>query len=662
MEFQSQTTESPTPRRRFNRKTITILLVLLVGVFSGAFAGAFVALTHDLPQIRSLESFRPDAVTRIYSADKVLLAELFLEKREPVPLDVIPHHLKAALVATEDRKFYSHSGVDLKGIARAIVKDIWAGEFVEGASTITQQLAKTLFLTPRKTLVRKIKEAILAFQLERRYTKDEILELYLNQVYFGSGAYGVQSAARIFFGKSVGVLSIAECALVAAMPKSPSRYSPLVNAELALKRRNIVLWQMRETGIIDNATYQKAIKEQLTLKAPRSTTSGAPYFVDYVKKDLEETLGSDVVYKGGLSIHTTLNHRLQVAADQAIQSGLSALELRMQKQQLGDRDPQAALIALDVRTGGILAMVGGKSYNESSYNRATTAKRQPGSAFKPIVYAYAIEKGLTQNKMLLDSPIAFKGADQGAEWRPQNFSENFKGEITLRHALSVSQNVPAVRLIEMLGPYSVAQFGHNLGIESALDPNLSLALGTSEVTLLDLTSAFAVFPNLGEKIKPYGVIEVLDRQARVIWRTKTQKRLVMSRSAAAIITNMLEGVIQEGTGSAARVLGRPVAGKTGTTNNYKDALFIGFAPSIAAGVWVGDELGNSLGKKETGARAALPIWIEFMTAALSNQPHQYFDIPDDVVQVRMDFETGKLASENSTHVATALFIKGTEPH
>ena len=321
-------------KRTVNKKTLTIVVVLVIGAMSGAAAGAFVALTHDLPQIRALESFRPDAVTRIYSADKVLLAELFLEKREPVPLKIIPHYLKAALIATEDRKFYTHSGVDLKGIARAILKDIWAGEFVEGASTITQQLAKTLFLTPRKSLVRKIKEAILAFQLERRYTKDEILELYLNQVYFGSGAYGVQSAARIFFGKFVEDLTIAECALVAAMPKSPSRYSPLVNEKLALKRRNIVLRQMQQTGIIDDGTYQKAIKEALALRATESTTAGAPYFVDYVRKFLEDTLGSDIVYKGGLTIHTTLNYRLQRSADRAVKAELSALQKRMQQQQL----------------------------------------------------------------------------------------------------------------------------------------------------------------------------------------------------------------------------------------------------------------------------------------------------------------------------------------
>ena len=646
---------------RFTKKTISIFFILFIGALSGAFAAAFIALTHDLPQIRSLEDFRPDAVTRIYSSDKVLLAELFVEKREPVSLDVIPDYLTDALVTTEDRKFFRHSGVDLKGITRAIIKDIWAGEFVEGASTITQQLAKTLFLTHRKTIVRKIKEAILAFQLERRYTKKEILELYLNQVYFGSGAYGVQSAAKIFFGKPVQDLTLDECALIAGMPKSPSRYSPLVNKELAIKRKNIVLGQMLDTGIIDKKEYQEAINKELQLSTSKPKISEAPYFVDYVKNYLEDTLGSSEVYKSGLTIYTTLNYKLQQAAEKAINDGLLSLEKRMKAQDLKGQKPQAALIAMDIQSGAILAMIGGRDYDQSPYNRVIQAQRQPGSSFKPIVYAFAIEKGLAQNKLLLDAPIAFKGAKDGRDWRPENFSQSYKGEMTLRQALAVSQNVPAVRLIETLGPHSVAQFAHSLGITTPLDANLSLALGTSEVTLIDLTSAFAVFPNKGQKVTPYGVMEVVDRQGRVIWRFRSQKRLVMSRSAAAIITNMLQGVIQEGTGRMARHLGRPLAGKTGTTNNYKDALFIGFSPSIAAGVWVGNDLGGTLGDKETGASAALPIWIEFMSVALSSETHQYFDIPDDVVQIRMNPETGRLASENSSRAVTALFKKGTDP-
>ena len=640
---------------------LLIIVLLVAGAICGSLAGAFFALTHDLPQIRALESFKPDAVTRIYSADKVLLAELFIEKREPVPLATIPRHLTAALVATEDRKFYKHSGVDLKGIARAIIKDIKAGEFVEGASTITQQLAKTLFLTPRKTLVRKIKEAILAFQLERRYTKDEILELYLNQVYFGSGAYGVESAAKIFFGKSVKDLDLSECALVAGMPKSPSRYSPLVNPDLAIKRRNTVLKQMRDTDIISEPVYQNAKKKPLATNSRRFGPSKAPYFVEYVKSSLERELGSSRLYKHGLSIYTTLDFQLQQAAEQGLADGLTALTERMQKTPTEKIDPQAAIVSIDVTTGGILAMVGGKDFYNSRFNRATMAYRQPGSAFKPFVYAYAIEQGFAQNKKILDAPVVYKGAQEDQDWKPQNFSLEYKGEMTLRHALAVSQNIPAVRLLQILGPQSVAQFAHQLGIKSPLASNLSLALGTSEVTLINLTAAYAVFPNKGQRIQPYGVLEVVDRQGRVIWRTKPQRRVVMSRSTAAVVTNMLEAVVKEGTGRRAQVLGKSVAGKTGTSNEYKDALFVGFSPRIIAGVWVGQDRGVSLGKKETGARAALPIWIDFMKVALQEEPHLYFDIPDDVNLIRMDPLTGLPQLDDSKPSVAALFKKGTEP-
>ena len=649
-------------RSFFHHKTLTVALVLLAGISVGALAGAFFAFTHDLPQIRDLESFRPQAVTRIYSADKLLLAELFQEKRDPVALADIPRYLIEALIATEDRKFYQHSGVDLKGIARAVIKDIRAGKFIEGASTITQQLAKTLFLTPRKTMVRKIKEAILAFQLERRYTKDEILELYLNQVYFGSGAYGVQSAAEIFFGKSVQDLSLAECALIAGMPKSPSRYSPLVNKELARLRRDTVLNQMLAQDIISGADYQAAVDEEIHLGDRSKNLTRAPYFVEYVQKKLAHALGEDSLYKGGLSIYTTLDANLQEAAQNAVRDGLRALENRMDQNDIHPLDPQAALISLDIKSGGILAMVGGKDYYESVFNRATAARRQPGSAFKPIVYAYAVEQGFAQNKMILDAPVLYKGADKGQDWRPENFSHKYLGEITLRKALAVSQNIPAVRLIEMLGPLPVAQFGRRLGIASNLSPDLSLALGTSEVSLINLTAAYAVFPRQGKWIEPFGVMEVVDRRGRIIWRAKPQKRLVMSRAGAAIITNMLEAVVSEGTGRQAAALKTAVAGKTGTTNNYNDALFIGFSPAVATGVWVGRDSGETLGEKETGAKAALPIWIQFMQAVpASSESSQQFDLPDNVTQVPMNPQTGLRGTQGSKETVLALFKKGTEP-
>jgi penicillin-binding protein 1A len=509
--------------------------------------------------------------------------------------------------------------------------------------------------------VRKIKEAILAFQLERRYTKDEILELYLNQVYFGSGAYGVESAAKIFFGKSAKDLNLAECALVAGMPKSPSRYSPLVNPDLAIKRRNTVLRQMRDTDIISDADYRLALKTALYTNGRRFNPAKAPYFVEFIKKSLEDELGSTRLYKGGLSIVTTLEYKLQAAAEKAVADGLSALTDRMQNAQLVEPAPEAALISIDLISGGILAMVGGRDFHASRFNRASMALRQPGSAFKPFVYAYAIEQGFAQNKKILDAPVIYRGARDGVDWKPENFSLEYKGELTLRRALAISQNIPAVRLLQMLGPYPVTQFAHQLGIKSHLASNLALALGTSEVTLMDLTSAYSVFPNKGEKIKPFGVLEIVDRQGRVIWRAKAQKRLVMSRAGAAIMTNMLEGVVKEGTGRRARILGRAVAGKTGTSNDYKDALFIGFSPRVIAGVWVGQDDGGSLGAKETGAKAALPIWIDFMKAALRKGPHQYFDIPDDVSRIRMDPISGLLQPDDSKQSVVALFKKGTEP-
>jgi len=638
-----------------------IILLFCGGAFCGILLGLFIGLTRDLPQIRSLESFSPSEVTRIVSSDEVLLAEIFLEKRHPVPLKEIPEYLKAALIATEDRKFYRHSGVDLKAVIRAIYKDIRAGEFVEGASTITQQLAKTLFLTPRKTIVRKMKEALLAFQLERRYTKDEILTYYLNQVYFGSGAYGAESAARIYFDKSVSALTLPECALLAGIPKSPVRYSPLNHPELSVKRRNIVLRQMQDVGLLSETELAEALQQPLQVAAGRQETVKAPYFIDAVKKELEEIVGADQLYKGGLRVYTTLSYSLQQAAESAVADGLAALEKRMQKNRIPNPDPQAALVCLEVSTGGIAAMVGGRDFAESPYNRASTALRQPGSAFKPIVYAYAVEQGFAQNKLLLDAPVTFRGASGGSDWSPQNFSKTYLGEITMRRALAVSENIPAVRLLETLGPASVARFGHKLGITSTLRSDLTMALGSSEVTLLELTAAYAVFANQGQWIEPYGILEINDRRGRQLWRIKPQKRVGMSRAGAAVVTDMLTAVVAEGTARRAGGLTGPLAGKTGTTDDYKNALFIGYSPSVVAGVWVGTDQNETLGNRETGARAALPIWVDFMRSALAAKSLGYFDIPDDVVKVRIDPATGMPAAEDSPGSVPALFKKGTEP-
>jgi penicillin-binding protein 1A len=637
--------------KNFTRPAV---MTILLGILCGVSAGGVFALFHDLPQIRSLETYAPPMVTRIYSADNILLAELYKEKREPVALGDIPAHLKSALLATEDKSFFNHPGVDIKGIARALLIDVTTGKFTQGASTITQQLAKTLFLTPEKKILRKIREAVLALQLERRYTKNEILTLYLNQVYFGSGAYGVESAARIFFGKSVSRLTLAECALVAGMPKAPSRYSPLVNPELSIRRRNIVLKQMAANGIISEKQHASAVAESLHLNRHPKTAVKAPWFVEYVRHQLENTVGPAMLYKGGLTVTTTLSYKMQTTGESAVEKGLLALEKRMHQNRISDPDPQGALICIDVHSGGILAMVGGRNFIKSPYNRCT-ARRQPGSAFKPVVYALAIEEGFSQNQKILDAPIVFKNANGGRDWEPKNYSGTYLGEIPLRKALALSKNTPAVRLIEMLGPSATTAFAHRLGINGPLAPNLSLSLGTSEVSILDLTSAYCVFADKGEQVDPYAVSEVTDRAGRRLWRPRPHRKMGMTRQGAAVISDMLKSVITEGTAGQARVLNGPYAGKTGTTDLCKDALFVGFSPDIAAGVWMGQDRHESLGPGETGARAALPVWIDFMKNSRDGSPFRYFDIPDGVVKRHMDPDTGEIVPPDTPGAVEAIF-------
>ena len=631
-------------------------------VIIGASVGFFLALTQDLPQIQHLETYRPPTITRLYTVDKALLAERYTEKREPVPLTAMPTYLKEAVIATEDQQFFDHPGVDIKGILRAIIKNILAREYVEGASTITQQLAKTLFLTPRKSIMRKLKEAFLAFQIERRYTKNEILELYLNQVYFGSGAYGVEAASRIFFGKSVEELDLAEAALIAGMPKSPSRYSPLVNPELAVKRRNVVLQQMARNGFLSQEVLEKEKAALLYLADKRDRGQKAPFFVSHVFGFLGRELGESVVYQKGLSVQATLDSTLQEAAERAVQEGLEALTARMKAQGIWKDDiaPEAALVCLDVKTGAIRAMVGGGDFERSRFNRATMARRQPGSAFKPLVYALAIESGLAQSDLLWDAPVVFKGRGQ-EEWSPRNFSGTFTGEMTLRKALALSKNIPAVRLLNRLGVTNAVAFAQKLGITSALEPNLSLVLGTSGVTLLELTAAYAVFPNGGIWTRPFAVSAILDRDGQQVWQATPHQRTAVTTETAAIVTDMLQAVIQEGTGKQARSIGRPLAGKTGTTDSYKDALFIGFSPTLAVGVWVGLDDHSTLGEKETGARAALPIWTAFMQTALEGGPFFDFDTPSGVVTAAMHPDTGLAPSERCPLSVKAVFKKGTEP-
>ena len=634
-----------------------IWAAIITGLACGITAGSILVLTRDLPQIKSLEGFQPAAVTRVFSADQVLLAQLYAQRRDPVVFDQFPDDLITALLTVEDRSFFQHSGIDVKGILRAIVKNLLEGGYAEGASTITQQLAKTLFLTPRKTIVRKLREAVLALQLEQRYTKNEILTFYLNQVYFGSGAYGAAAAAKTYFNKPLETLSLAQCAMLSGLLKAPSRYSPLVNPDLALKRRNLVLSLMLSTSAINEHAYRQALSEPVAAPPGPQNGQRAPYFVDFIKTDLEARLGAQTLYQRGLTIVTTLSVAMQNAAEQAVAEGIERMTARISTGSRQTSLPEAALVALDVETGAIVSMVGGTDYDASQFNRAVAAARQPGSAFKPIVYAVALEMGFSQNQALLDAPVVFQQGPDNQDWQPQNFSKTYSGEVSLRWALAHSKNIPAVRLIEKIGPSSVVDFAHLMGISADLQTNLSLALGTGEVTLLELTSAYRVFADRGIYTRPFGVSQVRSAEGGLLWDLRPEQHAAMSRTSAAIITDMLTEVVASGTGRGAKGLPGPLAGKTGTTDAFKDAWFIGYSPEIIAGVWVGYDEATTLGRNETGARAALPIWTAFMQKALTLKPPTYFDVPDEVQTVWMDLKTGKSAAATAPRAVKVLVKK-----
>ncbi len=619
--------EGAEPREPRGRRWPWFVLVAFVALVGGA-GGLLFGLLQDLPEIQQIENYTPSAATRVYSTDGQLLGSFFIERRLPVRLSAVPPVLRQAVIAIEDQSFYSHIGIDLQGIARAIWADLQAGEFAQGGSTITQQLARGLFLNPEKNLRRKLKEALLAVQIERRYTKDEILERYLNQIYLGSGAYGVEAAAQKYFGKKVGRLDLAEAALIAGLPRFPSLCSPLVNPTRARLRRHTVLARMYELGYIGREQMVAADREPIRLTQTQPRTL-APYFVEYIRQMLEEKLGQNALYKGGLTVNTTLDWKAQEAAEAAVAAGLAGLDARVQRR-YPDKEvlPQVGLVAIDPHTGEIRAMIGGRDFQESRFNRAVQARRQPGSAFKPIIYSYAMEAGFTPASRVLDAPLWLPGGSGGA-WHPTNYRNSYRGVISLLQALQTSQNTAAVRLLARLGVTPVIAHARRLGIESPLGRNLSLALGSHGVTLCELTSAYTVFDNAGIRLGPTAVREVRDSLGRLIWKPERVRQRVMSEQGAWEMTTMLRSVIEGGTGTAARKLERPLAGKTGTTSDFRDALFVGYSPELAAGVWVGYDDCTPLGRSESGAMAALPVWIEFMREALKDVPVKDFEPPKE---------------------------------
>jgi penicillin-binding protein 1A len=768
-------------KRRWLRWLLFLSGSVSVLILIGATAAGLIAyrsLVKDLPQLAELESFQPSLVTKIYARDGELMGDFFIEKRFLVPLQEIPLHVRQATIAVEDARFYVHSGVDFLGVLRALWVNFRAGEVREGASTITQQVARSLFLNRERTLRRKLREMILAYRIEQRFSKDKILEMYLNQIFYGHNVYGVEAAAQVYFGKSVRDLTLAEGALIAGLPSAPNRFSPLKDVALSVKRREHVLRRMAEEGYITAEQVHMAQQETVQLNTQTKPQMGhkAPYFVEHVRQYIEEHYGATALYRGGFHVHTTLDLRLQQAAERALQQGLLTVDKRHgyqgTKQRVlltgdaitdvalisaitlpADSDPtlqegevlpgvvlqvspsevtiavktaqgilpreglswartpdlhlefqnrrilsppellrrgdvirvrvvrippagampqlaleqepvvQGALLTMEVGSGHVLAMVGGYDFGKSQFNRATQALRQPGSAFKPVIFAAAFEAGLTPASIIVDAPFVREGVLGQELWKPENYTGKFYGPTTLRTALVQSRNLVAVRLLDKIGVPAAIAVARRLGITSPLAPYLSLGLGASEVTLVELTTAYGVFANEGMYVPPVFITKIVNARGETLEEHFAEAQRVVSPEIAYMMTNLMEGVIQNGTGRRMRALGRPAAGKTGTTNDFRDAWFLGYTPEFLTGVWVGIDDRTTLGQGEAGGRVAGPVWLEFMQEAVRGYSITDFAIPSGVRFVRIVAESGTPAtSATAEGTLFEVFLDGTQPH
>lgn len=625
---------------------------------AGFGVGALMALLRGLPQVTALEDFSPPSSTKIFAADGSLLAEFATQRRTPVNLEAMPDELVKAVLAIEDHRFFNHIGINVGRIVKALAVDLMEGRAAQGASTITQQLAKILFLTPDKTIKRKLKEALLALEIEKRYTKKEILSFYLNQIYLGEGAYGIAAASEVYFSKSVSDLTLAECALLASLPKAPSLFDPFTHPQNALNRRNTVIARMASLGWIDPNARDKAMAEPLPTGEPPEHKIRAPYFVEAVRRRLLEKLGLDLVYEGGLRVYTTLDSSLQKAAEFAVQDTLKQVDARHPKKK---PTAQAAALALDPATGAVRALVGGRDWAESSFDRATQAKRQPGSGYKPIVYLAAIENGLTQSFALLDSPAEYPGARRNMPWKPGNYDRNFMGEMSLRKALALSRNLPAVRLMDHVGKSTVDEMASRLGLASSQGQGLASALGVGSVSLLEMTRAYSVAPSGGLLPEPYFIKAVYGGDGRNMWPRQPAPKRVIGKAEAYVLADMLRAVVESGTAKKARVLPFQTGGKTGTTDDQRDAWFVGFSSRLTVGAWVGRDDNTPLGWGETGAQAALPIWMDIMLASSSDGPPPPLPVPRGINFAEIDVNSGKLAGHDCEEATYAAFIVGTEP-
>jgi penicillin-binding protein 1A len=722
--------------------------------------------SKDLPVLEQLGTYQPSLVSQVFSSDQRLIGQFFIERRILTPVADIPERLRRAVIAVEDIRFFEHPGLDYIGMLRAAWTNVRRGGKVEGASTITQQLARSLFLSSERTFDRKVRELILAYKMELVLTKEQILELYLNQIYFGQGAYGVASAAQTYFGKDLSALTIGESAFLAGLPKSPNHYSPFKAYDLAKKRQEHVLARMEEAKFLTRVEREQATAETLNFRRPGGVQA-APYFVEYIRQLLVAKYGEAMVYKGGLKVYTTLNMEMQKAAEEAFAGGLRELDKRQgwrgplrtvdvteppstiiapatdQAVKVGDyregfvtkvakdhylvqtgtmlarlafddmawaarrltgsdtakdvavnlnlkhvlkpgdvievmvkkldrgvvhvqleQTPlvEGGLIALDPGKGAIRAMVGGYDFGRSEYNRAVQAHRQPGSAFKPIIYATAVNQGMGPASVILDAPVVYDQEQDEKTWKPENYGKKIHGMVSLRDALAHSHNLATVRLLEKVGVKNVIEFAKILGVTSPLAADLSLGLGSSSVGLMELTSAYGVLLNQGNRAEPYSILFVKDNAGTVLEQAEPEPLPVISKETAYLITNMMEDVVQKGTGQAAKVISRPIAGKTGTTDEFINAWFIGGAPNLVTGIYVGFDDRRSLGQTESGAHAALPIWVNFMKEALKPLPVMAFIIPEGVTFVKVDPTTGLLEGEQEGQASTVeLFTKGSEP-
>jgi len=666
---QQQTTptenESP-PKKGWIRKILQWLLLwsLILFFISAIFLAGFIyILKQNVPDFSSLQNYAPQVTTQVLDVRKNVIAEFFTQRRFVKPLRIIPKRLIQAFISAEDARFYEHDGYDIRSIIRAFFKNLIAGHIVQGASTITQQTARAFLTTRHKTYLRKIQELILACELERTFSKDHILYLYLNQIYLGYGAYGVEAAAQNYFGKSINQLSLAECAALAGLPQAPARYAPDTNFKAFKSRQKYVLKRMYNEGYITDDDARNAYDQHLTILPRRNRfAENAPYFSEHIRIELEKILGDEAIYNDGFTISTTLDMQMQRAAQKALEKGLRAIEKR---QKYAKKHPplQGALICMDIDNGYLKAMVGGRDFSKSRFNRAIQAIRQPGSAFKPIIYCAALDAGFTAASIIIDSPVVVEDQENDFTWKPHNYEKTFYGPTTLRRALALSRNLVTIKLLQKVGIDNVIDYARQLGISTPIQNDLSIALGSSGVSLIELVRAYAVFASGGDLIEPICIIKVENKSKTKVKIPPTKKRKkVIDTATAYCMTHMLQAVVQQGTAKRLKSMKHPIAGKTGSTNNLYDAWFIGYTPKYITGVWVGFDQPQSIGEKETGARAALPIWKTFMADILGGEQMREFEIPQGVSFSKIDADTGTLPTPKTKHTVYECFKDGSGPN